>query len=255
MTSDVFLKKEACLTFTFFSVVVSVWIRFWQIEDVVEQLDAAGGDLPDMFQGRYRIYQGELDVTDQILLGGKGQYANTTAEANFNWDVVGADPKPTFEDMDGFEVLEGPEGKLYAIIQEDSGNVYGERMLLTSVLENERDGQELTYYFLAMSGGKENTRMKSGVSVPAGTWSSATSHEFSGVFDLSGLLVRDDTGAFVLSASDDGWSKRAADRLVDINDKQIMVNLQAHSQNSGVLEVFQLDRGGQIYMIQPKNIV
>ena len=46
--------------------------------------------------------------------------------------------------------------------------------------------------------------------------------------------------------------------LVDINDKQIVVNLQAHSQNSGVLEAFQwdrgLDRGGQTYMIQPKNI-
>jgi hypothetical protein len=224
------------------------------VENIADAWEDADGGLPNVLRGRYRMYQGEQDVRDQIELGGKGQYANETFDATYNWDNSTGPAKVTFEDIDGFEVLEGPEGKLYAIIQEDSGNAYGERMLLTGPLEHDRDGEELKYYFLAMSGGQENTRMKAGVSVPAGTWSSATGHEFSGVFDLSGLLVRDESGDFVLSASDTGAAKRAADRLVDINDKQIMVNLQAHSQNSGVLEVFQLDRGGQIFMIQPKNI-
>lgn len=205
-----------------------------------------------MFVGNYFVYQGELDVREQIMLGGKGQYANETADATSNWDDYQF-PKYTFEDIDGLEVLEGPEGKLYAILQEDSGNNYGERMLLAP-LEHERDGNELTYYFLAMSGGSQNTRMLNGVSVPAGTWSRATSHEFSGIFDLSGLLLRDDSGAFVLSAADDGAAKRAADRMLDINDKLIIVNVQAHSQNSGYLEAFQLDRGGQVYVLKPKNI-
>ena len=219
----------------------------------METLEAANGGLPDVFVGNYRMYQGETDVTAQINLGGKGQYANTTVDATYNWDVASNPPKATFEDIDGLEVVEGPEGKLYVIIQEDSGNDYGERMLLAP-LDDARDGTSLPYYFLAMSGGSENTRIKNQVSVPAGTWSRATSHEFSGVFDLSGLLLKDEDGQFVLSASDTGAAKRAADRMVDINDKQIMVNLQAHSQNSGIIEAFQLDRGGQIYMIQPKNI-
>lgn len=219
----------------------------------METLDAANGGLPNVFDGEYKLYQGETDVTAQINLGGKGQYANTTVDAKYNWDVATNPPKATFEDIDGLEVLEGPEGKLYVIIQEDSGNDYGERMLLAP-LEHDRDGEPLPFYFLAMSGGSENTRIKNGVSVPAGTWSRATSHEFSGVFDLSDLLLRDESGAFVVSASETGAAKRAADRMVDINDKQIMVNLQAHSQNSGLIEAFQLDRGGQIYMIQPKNI-
>jgi hypothetical protein len=202
--------------------------------------------------GNYRVYQGEFDVRDQIVLGGKGQYANETADATSNWDDYQF-AKVTFEDIDGLEVLEGPDGKLYAIIQEDSGNQYGERMLLAP-LEHERDGKPLSYYFLAMSGGVQNTRMLAGVSVPAGTFTSPSSHEFSGIFDLSGLLVRDDSGAFVLSAADTGAAKRAADRLLDINDKMIIVNLQASSQSSGYFEAFQLDRGGQIYMLQPKNI-
>jgi hypothetical protein len=127
--------------------------------------------------------------------------------------------------------------------------------MLLAPLEHEQDGKELTYYFLAMSGGAENTRMLNGVSVPAGTFTAALAHEFSGVFDLSGLLVRDESGAFVLSAEGTGAAKRAADRLLDINDKLIMVNVQAQSQSSGFLESFQLDRGGQLYMIKPKNIV
>ena len=223
-----------------------------QIEDVAETLATAGGELPDIFVGNYYVYQGELDAREQIMLGGKGQYANETADATSNWDSATV-PKFTFEDIDGLEVLEGPEGKLYVIIQEDSGNKYGERMLLAP-LEHEQDGKELTYYFLAMSGGSENTRMLAGVSVPAGTFTTATAHEFSGVFDLSGLLVRDESGAFVLSADGTGAAKRAADRLLDINDKLIMVNVQAQSQSSGFLESFQLDRGGQLYMIKPKNI-
>jgi len=231
--------------------VLTILIAF-QVEDVVETLAKANGTLPDIFDGDYRMYQGEVDVRDQVILGGKGQYANETADATSNWDSYEF-PKYTFEDIDGLEVLEGPDEKLYAIIQEDSGNQYGERMLLAP-LEHERDGVELPYYYLAMSGGVYNTRMLGGVSIPAGTFTSPSSHEFSGVFDLSGLLLRDEYGDFVVSASDSGAEKRAADRLVGINDKLIMVNVQVHSQHSGYLEAFQLDRGGQIYMLRPKNI-
>lgn len=38
--------------------------------------------------------------------------------------------KVTFEDIDGFEVIED-NGKLYGMIQEDSGNKLGERMFIT----------------------------------------------------------------------------------------------------------------------------
>ena len=41
--------------------------------------------------------------------------------------------KVTFEDIDGFEVVEGTDGQLYAVIQEDSGNKHGERMFITKL--------------------------------------------------------------------------------------------------------------------------
>jgi len=98
-------------------------------------------------------------------------------------------------------------------------------MFISSPLEHEADGKDLTYYFVAMSGGKENSRMKAGVGIPAGTMCfdgekfNADSHEFSGLFDLSGLLRKNNNGVFVVKASDTGAAKRANDAQVAMNDK------------------------------------
>ena len=80
---------------------------------------------------------------------------------------------------------------LYAIIQEDSGNLLGERMFITK-LEHDEDGQELEYDFIAQSGGAFNTRMVDGVGVPAHSNGGAGSHEFAGVIDMSGFVKLND---------------------------------------------------------------
>ena len=178
-----------------------------------------------MFDGDYFVYQGEADITQQVLLGGKGQLTEGR-NATFNWDKDGMKNggKATFEDIDGFEVIED-NGKLYAVIQEDSGNKLGERAMISSALEHEADGQDLTYYFVAMSGGEENSRMVAGVGIPKGVachdgeGNVSGAHEFSGVFDTSGLIRKDESGNFVMTASDTGLVKRQQDRLVPINDK------------------------------------
>lgn len=220
------------------------------VHGVANKLSTAMGGLPDQFEGTYYVYQGELDITEQIELGGKGQYADGR-DATRNWDGKDPDGKKTFEDVDGFEVFHDGN-KLYAMIQEDSGNEYGERMFLTGPLEHAMDGRELTYYFVAMSGGERNTRMSAGVGVPAGTSCKASAHEFSGVFDMSGLLRKNKNGCgFRLSAFDTGYEKRKHDRLVSINEKYIIVGLQAHNLACGVIKWFAADRGGQWLLYQP----
>merc|ERR1712050_426924 len=210
------------------------------METLMETM-AAGEHFPAMFEGSYYVYQGELDITSQIELGGKGQLPDGK-NATLNYDTFDGG-KVTFEDIDGLEVFQGQDGQLYVMIQEDSGNDYGERMFISGPLEHEADGHDLTYYFVAMSGGTSNTRMTSGVGIPAGTNCRASTHEFSGLFDLSGFLVKDEDGEFVVSASDNGEMKRLADAMVDINDKIILVGLQAHNLDCGIIETFQLDRG------------
>jgi len=112
-----------------------------------------------------------------------------------------------------------------ALFHKLQGSLLGDRMFISSPLEHDDDGVDLSYYFVAMSGGKENSRQMAGVGIPKGTLCfdgekyKADAHEFSGLFDLSGLLRKDDSGAFVLSASDTGAAKRASDAGVAINDK------------------------------------
>lgn len=217
------------------------------IENVAEALGSPE-DFPAMFDGVHYVYQGELDITAQIELGGKGQYVDGR-DASRNWDSTSGSGKVTFEDVDGLEVYQS-EGDLYAIIQEDSGNRYGERMFITK-LEHENDGNELPYYFVAMSGGSRNSRMAARVSIPSGSSCGGGSHEFSSQFDLSGLLYKTELGSFALSASDDGFAKRKYDNATTINDKYIMTGLQAHNMQCGLIAAVQSDRGGQILVYNP----
>jgi hypothetical protein len=226
------------------------YIGHLYVNDVQEALASADGGLPAVFDGSYYVYQGELDVSSQIELGGKGQYADGK-DATRNWDNASGEGKVTFEDIDGLELIMSSDGNLYAILQEDSGNDYGERMFIVGPLEHDNDGVELTYHMVAMSGGSNNSRMVGGVGIPSGTSCGAGSHEFSGVFDMSGLL-RKVNGAWALKASDDGHAKRANDALVNINDKMILIGLQAHNMYCGIINAFQSDRGGQWLVYQPK---
>lgn len=224
----------------------------YYVENVLEALASAPSDtmLPAMLDGTYFVYQGELEITDQIVLGMKGQYAEGKA-ANINYSGSdGSTVTKTFEDIDGFEVIHAKDDKLYAIIQEDSGSYYGERMFISSPLEHVADGEELKYYFVAMSGGAGNTRMAAGVGIPKGTSTGAKAHEFSGVFDLSGMLLRKGKG-WEIDDDDDGYKKRRADAKVDINDKYIMLALQASNMGGGVIGTFNADRGGQWLCYQP----
>lgn len=60
---------------------------------------------PTSFDAHYHVYQGETDVTSLIQLGGKGQYTEGR-DATRNWDSIDGEGKATFEDIDGFEVVE-----------------------------------------------------------------------------------------------------------------------------------------------------
>lgn len=211
--------------------------------------DKSDTDFPDTFDAEWYVYQGETDITSQVVLGDKGQLAQGR-DATRNWDSTDGKGKVTFEDIDGLEVFEAADGNLYVMIQEDSGNDYGERMFISSPLEHVKDENDLNYYFVAMSGGVANSR--GNVGVPKGTACGPTSHEFSGLFDLSGLLLKLSDGEFVMSATDNGQVKRASDRQVAINDKLIYVGLQAASMACGVIEAFQADRGGQWLVYQPE---
>lgn len=195
----------------------------------------AGGALPGTIPATYELIEGETDITAQIELGGKGIRADGNDQTHMRDSSA---DKPTFEDIDGLEWFAASDGD-YILIQEDGGNHYGERTFLYKLPEA---GVKPTYYFLAQSGGAKNTRTLAKVSIPPNTWGRATSHEFSGSGDFSGMFTQTTLG---------GSARRAAEEAVAINDKWLFCGLQAHTISEGVVKFFGGDRGGQIFAMKP----
>lgn len=131
------------------------------------------------------------------------------------------------------------------MIHEDGGNDFGERKFLAKL------GAPMKYYFVAMSGGSENSRQKANVSAVEAVFRNPASHEFSGATDISGLLAKNGDGSFKLSPGDVTGMKRTIDAQVAINDKNIIVTLQAHSNWGGWTESFNPDAVGQILLYKP----
>ena len=217
---------------------------------------AGGSWFPSSIPATYINLQGERSIVNQVVLGGKGMSANGNDARYFvdSATAAAAGPgggKATFEDIDGIEwVAAAGTTDGYIIIQEDGGNYFGERTFLTKV---RMDGTPMTYYFIAQSGGRLNTRMLANVGVPAmtndGVWASSA-HEFSGVIDLSGMLARDANGNFLATAGV-GYQTRLQERLTPINNKTIAMGLQAHQLSAGIVRAMSGDRGGQLYAYQP----
>ena len=217
---------------------------------VTALLDAVAGttSFPTKIPADYINIEGEVDISARIELNGKGKYANGgDATQNYDSDQAVGAGKVTFEDIDGFEwVSAAGTSDGYVIIQEDSGNDYGERTFIAELTI----GTPLTYYLIALSGGDKSTRTSNGVGVPATASAYPNTHEFSGVIDLSGMLAKDMTGAYKATAGD-GKSRLDANKDVGINDKYIAMGLQAHDHSGGVIATYKGDRGGAIYVYQP----
>ena len=212
---------------------------FTGIKTILDGL--TGAALPKSIAATYTIVEGESKISDRIELGGKGKRADGNDQTMM---MDSSADKETFEDIDGLEWIAAADNKDYIIIQEDGGNKYGERMFIAEI---PAAGVKPTYKFIAQAGGSLNTRTKAGVSVPAGTAATATASEFSGVADLSGILKE--------GTALGGAARRAAEATVSIEDKYIAVGLQHHSASGGVIEKFNLDRGGQVYIYKPDNIL
>merc|ERR1712038_865813 len=275
------------------------------IDGVTDALNMAD-TFPAEFDSTYFVYQGENDVTGQIHLGGDGltnivEQCPGVVDATQNCDNDYS-VKDTFEDIDGFEVIAAKEG-LFAVIQEDSGNELGERMFIAKL---EHEGTPIDYYFISQSGGKYNSRMNGSVGIPAHSSEVGGSHEFSGIIDISGMLLKtaggsmrrdrrlkstkatkspkatkapkakkakhgksdpsdepepadpdpteepteEPTETFAISAHD-GAAKRAAEFMVPINEKLLVLGLQSHNLFAGPVRAFKADRGGQVLLYQP----
>ena len=149
---------------------------------------------------------------------------------------------------DGLYWAKGKGGDVL-ILDEDSGNDYGERKYALPL-----NGMELrdaaTGYFLGAAGGTLSPRYEAGAAALAGAFSAAGTNEFSGSWDVTGMVTRKDDGSFYSKEELSGSGMQDVADTVDIEDHTYIGVVQARPESGGQVEDIGGDAGGQVFMFE-----
>jgi hypothetical protein len=135
------------------------------------------------------------------------------------------------------------------IVDEDSGNDYGERKYALVINEDtlaiEPDG---TGYFIAQAGGNKNPRAIAGVSTYGGTFESKSGSEFSGSWDVTALVATKADGSFYTQEELAGNGVQIVEQNRPLSEHVFIGAVQQGGESGGALKAVKADYGGQIVM-------
>ena len=228
-----------------------------KIERQLRKNDRDGDRLPDFLNVQVnRIVSGAegslvLDTGDQGL----------AHQGEFNPDGLftaathlGDGGVERMEDPDGLAWIKGSDGDVL-IVDEDSGNEYGERKFVLPIDSTMNLRDEASGYFLAMAGGEYSPRTAAEASALGDTFylhnpekSDYTDAEFSSTWDLTGLLARKKDGSFYTKAELEGRALFDIQEAIPLDDHALMGVVQKRGEAGGQVEELQADGGGQLLM-------
>ena len=217
--------------------------------NMVQELKSAGGGLPKSLSADCKRIIAAVDGDLTLDVGNKG--------LGFKGGDKNADGKATAEKHIEKDVAKmvAPDGLMWIksadadvlIVDEDSGNDYGERKYALVLDSDTLDLIEPnTGYFLAMAGGKYNPRSDNNASAYGNTHAYATSAEFSGSWNVSALIARKGDGSFYSMSDLAGTGEQYINQSININDSTIIGVIQHRSESGGPVAAFRNDAGGQV---------
>jgi len=133
----------------------------------------------------------------------------------------------------------------YLIVDEDSGNDFGERKY---VLSMDDELNVSSAHLLAIAGGKHSARYEAGVSALGGAFTKAGTTEFSGSWPVTALIKTKDDGSFYSMDELAGTGRQDIRGAVSTADQTYVGVVQARPESSGAVEANGSDAGGQILM-------
>jgi len=215
----------------------------FDLEGIAETLAAAGGDLPSGLDVEVtRIISG-VDGSLTLETGGAGIAHGEESDASIH---LGAD-KAGLVQPDGLQWVKTADADML-IIDEDSGNAYGERkmaiMLDPDTMEVDQGSEG---YLLAIAGGKNDPR--GGVAAAMeGAATSANSVEFSGSWNVSALVAKKDDGSFYSLEELAGVGQQSINETIALADSTFIGVIQSRPDSGGQVDAVNADAGGQIFM-------
>jgi hypothetical protein len=216
--------------------------------DLTRDLD--GNKLPDYLSADFTRILPAVNGSLTLDVGGKG-VGHFDAKGNPN----GATAEKHIEANTNKSV--SPDGLLWVkssdadvlIVDEDSGNDYGERKFAlvlnedTLAIEPDRTG-----YFLAQAGGNKNPRALAGVSTYGGTFETKSGSEFSGSWNVTALVATKADGSFYTQEELAGNGGQIVEQSRPLSEHVFIGAVQHGGESGGALKTVKADYGGQIFM-------
>jgi Ca2+-binding RTX toxin-like protein len=232
------------------------------VGDLTRDLD--GNKLPDYLSADVTRILAAVDGALTLDVGDKG-----VGHYNASGNPSGATAKQHIElknrkanDPDGLLWVKSSDADVL-ILDEDSGNDYGERKYALVINEDtlaiEPDG---TGYFLAQAGGSKNPRALAGAAAYEGTFEAARGSEFSGSWNVTALVATKADGSFYTQEELAGNGVQTVEQSRPLSEHVFIGVVQQPGESAGAVEANKADYGGQILMfsldlpgIEPKPVV
>jgi len=148
---------------------------------------------------------------------------------------------------DGLIWVKNDDGD-FLIVDEDSGNVAGERKYVLSLDSTTLALKEKgTGDLLAIAGGADNPRAKAKVAAMEGAFTNATGAEFSGSWNVTGLVARKADGSFYTTTELQGNKVQTIANQIPLSEQLFIGVVQMGGESSGQVKDVKADYGGQIF--------
>jgi hypothetical protein len=221
----------------------------FDLSDLVTELNTANGDLPAYVSANVTRIVAAVNGSLTLEVGGKGvahpgslNTSNKTAATHVEANVA------KMVSPDGLLWIKTDDGD-FLIVDEDSGNDYGERKYVLQINEaNMQLAEANKGYLLALAGGNKNPRALAGAAAYNGTFTQASSTEFSGSWNVTGLVAKKQDGSFYTAQELAGTGEQDIISNIKLENQSLIGVVQMLGESSGAVASGKADYGGQIFM-------
>ena len=231
-------------------------IDFVDIENELENNDADGNGLPDYLSADVTRILAGVDGELTLETGGKGDghIGPNNPDGTLTHETHLEVDEARMDQPDGLQWIKTSDGD-YLVVDEDSGNSYGERKYVLPIdAETMQLREEGKGYFLASAGGELNPRAIAEVAAIPDTFTRATSSEFSGTWNVTHLVQTKEDGSFYTQSELAGTGAQEIIEQFSLDEQTLIGVVQHRGESDGVIEQRQADQGGQIFQFNIDGI-
>jgi hypothetical protein len=212
--------------------------------NIGEVLTAANGELPEFLPASGVRVVAAVNGALTLNTGGEGAVKGGTAAIHVEKN------KAAMVAPDGLYWTKHKDGS-FLIVDEDSGNDFGERKYVLPINESDMTLKEAnTGYLLGIAGGKHSSRYQAKASALGGAFSKATTSEFSGSWNVTALTAKKGPfGLLGFYSADEiaGTGEQKIIQGIDTKDQLFIGVVQARGESGGKVAEQGADAGGQIF--------